>query len=128
MKSWIFQARPDQYDIRSRLRVGMEVPWYATRFASEMREGDAVIFWLAGPPSIRGIYARGHVSGTVYKDSEGAPRIPVRIDEILKKHISVEQIRKNPELKDLSILRIPIGTNFKLEHSQFEAISNLFGS
>jgi predicted RNA-binding protein with PUA-like domain len=126
MKSWIFQARPDQYDIRERLHVGDEVPWYATRFAREMEKGDRVFFWLAGSSDIRGIYARGHVSGATYDDENGTPRIPVQVDEILPHPVSVAEIRRSPALKDLGILRVPIGTNFKLQDEEAEGITRLF--
>jgi hypothetical protein len=126
MKSWIFQARPEQYDIRERLHVGDEVPWYATRFAREMEEGDRVFFWLAGSADIRGIYARGHVSGATYDDENGTPRIPVQVDEILPHPVSVAEIRRSPVLKDLGILRVPIGTNFKLLDDEAEGIMRLF--
>jgi len=127
-KNWIYQARPDQYDIREHLRVGEEVPWRATRFAKDMRDGDGVFFWLAGTPDIRGVYARGHVTGPVYKDEQGAPRIPVKVDAILDDHVTVKTISESPTLKNLDILRIPIGTNFKLKDTEAEGIKLLFSS
>lgn len=126
VKSWIFQARPDKYDIRKRLHVGDEVPWYATRYAKEMQQGDLVFFWLSGGSDIRGIYARGHVCGVVYDDDNGTPRIPVKVDAVLTRHVSVAPVRQSPALKDLSILRAPIGTNFKLQDHEADRIAQLF--
>jgi hypothetical protein len=63
MNAWIFQSKPSQTDLRTELRVGAVDQWMATRYRSEMRDGDVVYFWLAGNANIRGVYGRGRIVG-----------------------------------------------------------------
>jgi hypothetical protein len=60
---WIFQANPKKYDIRTMLtRVDehdRRVAWRTTRYRNEIRPGDRVYLWEAGPVS--GVVAVGTV-------------------------------------------------------------------
>lgn len=122
MTAWIFQSKPQQYDLREELEVGSVEPWMATRYRSEMREGDTVYFWLAGSPDIRGIYGRGKIVGEPYRHSDGGPVVDVKVDKTFHPPLTVSKIKSDIKLRKLDILRVPIGTNFRLDQEQIEAL------
>jgi predicted RNA-binding protein with PUA-like domain len=130
MTAWIFQSKPQQYDLRTELQVGQVERWMATRYRSEMRDGDTVLFWLAGSPDIRGIYGRGRIVGEPFPDpDDGGPVINVRVEEKYRAPLSVSQIRADQKLRELDILRVPIGTNFRLTKDELAALErHLSGS
>lgn len=122
MTAWVFQSKTSQTDLRSELEVGAVDEWMATRYRSEMHDGDVVYFWLAGDPTIRGIYGRGRIVGEPFRDGEGAPVIKVKVEERYAEPLGVSEIRSEEKLQDLDILRIPIGTNFRLTADQAIAL------
>ena len=124
MTAWIFQAKPSQYDLRKKLKAGDVVPWHATRYRSEMRDGDVVYFWLAGDFEIRGVYGRGRIVGEPFRAEDGTPRIKVKVEKRYDLPLGVSQIRDDEKLQDLDILRIPIGTNFRLTPEQSVALEH----
>jgi EVE domain len=124
MTAWIFQSKPDQTDLRYELTVGAVDPWMATRYRSEMRDGDVVYFWLAGGPDIRGVYGRGRIVGEPFRERDGTPLIKVKVEQRYRKPLGVTEIRKNKKLQELDILRIPIGTNFRLTNEQSAALED----
>jgi hypothetical protein len=124
MSAWIFQSKPSQTDLRKELKVGAVDPWMATRYRSEMRDGDIVYFWLAGDPEIRGIYGRGRIVGAPFRDEDGTPLINVKVEKRYRERLSVSEVRKDRKLQDLDILRIPIGTNFRLSKTETEALED----
>jgi EVE domain len=124
MSAWIFQSKPSQTDLRKELKVGAVDPWMATRYRSEMRDGDIVYFWLAGDPEIRGIYGRGRIEGAPFRDEDGTPLINVKVEKRYRERLSVSEVRKDRKLQDLDILRIPIGTNFRLSKTETEALED----
>ena len=55
---WIFQSRPDRYDLRQELYPGKIDSWDATRYRNFMEPGGIVFFRLSGEPEHRGISGR----------------------------------------------------------------------
>lgn len=127
MASWLFQSRPDRYDLREKLQVGKVATWYVTRYRNEMKEGDDVYFWMAGSANIRGVYGRGSLIGEPFlKPDWDAHGVKVRYSERLASHISVEQISTDPVLRNMLILRAPSATNFLLSDREARSLRNLF--
>jgi len=129
--SFIFQAIPERYDLRTRLKVGDRVSWIASRYRDEMRKGDIVYFWLGGDPAGRGLYGWGVISAEAPKLTEdGGYRVEVEyrrsfLDHKPPRHISSEDIRQDPMLRNHLIFRMPVGTNFLLTEEQDRALRAL---
>jgi hypothetical protein len=131
--TYIFQAKPERYDLRTRLMVGKEVGWIASRYRNQMRTGDIVYYWSAGDRDIRGLYGWGTITSEgAFVDSRGTYRILVTCKKIFPRHINYSVIREYPILSDMQLLVSPMGTNFLLTVEESEALSTLieatFGS
>jgi predicted RNA-binding protein with PUA-like domain len=124
MNAWIFQSKPSQTDLRTELRVGAVDQWMATRYRSEMRDGDVVYFWLAGNANIRGVYGRGRIVGEPFRDRDGTPVINVKVEKRFAEPLGVSKIREDEKLQELDILRVPIGTNFRLSQEESAALEH----
>jgi len=126
MNYWIFQSVPERYDLReeANLHDGLEGWWHATRYRTRMSPGDLVYFWMGGSESIRGIYGWGRISSAPYEKGSGF-RVEVRVAKRLPNHIPIELIRSNPELGNLMILHMAIGSNFLINQPEAEAIRKM---
>jgi predicted RNA-binding protein with PUA-like domain len=126
---WIFQSRPDRYDLRkdSVLQPGKTEPWIASRYRSLMQPGDMVYFWLSGEPEIRGIYGKGHLISEPYSRGDEF-LVDVQYDEKFTNPITIQEIESRSELREMQIVRIPIGTNFLLEDGEIAALNRLEGA
>jgi len=126
--SFIFQAVPKRYDLRTRMKPGLRVSWLASRYRKQMKKGDIVYFWLGGDPSERGLYGWGIISADAPKLYEGRGyRIEIEyrcnfLDRKPPKHVSSEDIRKDPFLNNHLIFRMPVGTNFLLSDEEDQAL------
>lgn len=89
-----------------------------------MSTGDLVYFWMGGSESIRGIYGWGTISSAPF-EKNGGYLVGIRIEKRLPKHIQIDSIRKNPELRDLLILRMAVGSNFLINRHEAAAIRNM---
>jgi hypothetical protein len=128
--SFIFQAVPSRYDLRTELVPGRRVCWLASRYLEQMAQGEIVYFWLAGEPAVRGVYGWGVISGLAPQAVDGEYRIQVEyarnfLDRLPPQHIPVHLVAKDPVLKDLLILRLPVGTNFLLSPGEDTAMRAL---
>lgn len=124
--AFIFQAKPTIYDLTTRLEVSREVGWLASRYRDQMRRGDIVYFWSAGDEKRRGIYGWGDItSDGAFVDSKGTYRGAVTCRKVFPHHINVAELRADPILRDLQILRIAIGTNFLLTEEESKSLHSL---
>lgn len=128
-RTWIFQCNPERFDIDGYLRANPgELHWLVARYGNEIKLGDTVYLWRSGKDA--GIVAETEVIGPVEvrpddaeaapfwiggDPTEPAPRIRLRLrravsrkKEVLKRKWLIE----DGELRDLSIIRMPTGTNF----------------
>jgi hypothetical protein len=124
--SFIFQAVPERYDLRKELRPGARVSWLATRYQDQMRAGDVVYLWLAGSPSIRGIYGWGLLVGDVTRQVR-QERVLVEYQRSFLEHkppdfIPATVVAQDPVLGESLIIRAPMGTNFPLTTAQDRAL------
>lgn len=129
MNHWIFQAKPERYDLRdaNNLRPGDQEDWVASRYRSKMRPGDLVFFWLAGPPDIRGIYGWGQLKSRPFS-AKGGSRVSVTYRKRLSEFLPASALKKTKALGNLLILRLAVGTNFELSPSEAKAIAHLLKS
>lgn len=141
---WLFQARPEKYDLRAELskkRAGDASSWSVTANAREMRPGDVVVLWQSGKDA--GVYALGELTGEPYEKTyedgtephwartkgDGQPAVESRVDftytTILPEPILKAVIRQDPALAGMHVIRSPQGTNFKVTPEEWEALQKL---
>jgi len=129
---WLFQANPTVWDLRRDLlnrSVGDVGDWSVTRFGDEMQSGDGVVLWSAGPQA--GIYALGELQGEVFDrpaqgftqstpTAEGTePAIRFAYTHILAEPLLRETLEDDAVVSQLSVIRGPQGTNFKVTPPQW---------
>ncbi len=126
MNYWIFQSKPEKYDLRdpANLVPGKTDTWKASRYRAKMAEGDLVFFWMSGGPEIRGIYGWGYILSAP-KPEGGSHGVEVKYDTRLKSHVPVSKVKELKLAEYMMILNIPVGTNFILTKKEAEAISSL---
>ena len=134
---WIFQANPNRYRILDSLQMEKEELWNLNQHAGEIQSGDDVFIWVAGESA--GIYAVGTVrsepsmtsdtpvgQGYWIDPHDGArpkPRVLVRYSrKLVSRPLLRAYIQNDPDLKNLSILRFPRGTNFPVTDEEYQAI------
>lgn len=143
---WIFQANPKWYRFIDKLNFGTDrETWRVMRFKKEIKKGDTVMFWVSGTTA--GIYAIGAIDTDpmeIYNDKETAQfctpqyaqaypivenictRVWVKYTKkFIDSPISKEQLKTNDILKNLSILRHPQGTNFKVTKEEWEELKKI---
>lgn len=133
MKTFIFQATPDSYDMRSDLKPKRSEVWYARQHRTQMAPGDMVLLWMSGNEEIRGIYGWGQITSPAYLDPESRSDDPefgvnVKVMGHFKKPILAVDLKKHAVLRDLRILRAPTGTNFLVEPVQEAELNKLLES
>ncbi len=144
--AWIFQTSPKWFRFIDKLRFGNNRDtWRVMRFRKEVKTGDIVFFWMAGPAA--GIYAIGEVLSypqvmmadketALYSTPEYKEAFPVvnkpciRVwcrynKKIIDRPVLRDKIKDSPILKSLSIIRQPQGTNFRVTKEQFEELKEL---
>ena len=106
---------------------GKEGWWNANQYRAEMKPGDFVFFWLAGDRSYRGIYGWGKLTSEPYLWEEDDKKYYV--DYICEKRIDpylpIQKIESKPELQNIQILNMPIGSNFLLNEKEGKAIFDM---
>ncbi len=137
VRTWIFQTVPRRYRLLDALRNEPEELWEVNQHRDEVRLGDRVLVWLAGPDA--GLYAVGTVmSEPKYMrdferslrywaaDDDGPQpnyRVLVHYDQVLLDRPLLRSLLKDiPELATLSILRFAQGTNFAVTEQERNAI------
>jgi len=140
---WIFQANPEDYDILAELKNPniTESTWSVRQFREEISKGDIGLIWKAGEKA--GIYAiidiisdphpLPNAPGTnqYWKDLTAMRKIELRIQyryrKKLEKPLLKADIVKIRGLENLSILKQPQSTNFRVDEDQWQILSDLLG-
>jgi hypothetical protein len=129
---WIFQANPALYDINTSLKHLKHMTWVVRQNQSRIRKGDRVFVWESGKDS--GIIALGTIVSdpcvtkeapamrTFAKDHSKFDRPDMRchlnIEHVLPSKFRRSEVSADPALANLTILRAPIGTNFKVTKAE----------
>jgi 5-methylcytosine-specific restriction protein B len=138
-RAWIFQANPTMYDMRGALKALKTDTFFVSRYEDEIGPGDRVYLWESGknagivgvaeiiekprlrldpPESLRFKLDREKFEGDQV-------RALVRLLRCVDPSVSRDQILALPALSNLSILRQPQGSNFKVTPAEAEAIEQL---
>src|ERR1019366_5061237 len=137
--AWIFQANPAVYDMRGALRGLKSDTFLVARFKEEIRVGDRIYLWESGadagivgvaevieepklraalPESIRFQLDQEKLGG---QQVRAVLRFLRSVDPI----ISRARLLASPEFSNLSILKQPQGSNFRVTPAEAEAIEQL---
>ena len=137
--AWIFQANPAVYDMRGALRGLKSDTFLVARFKEEIKVGDRIYLWESGTDA--GIVGVAEVieepklrpslpeSTQFQLDQEKLGGQQVRavlrflrsVDPVLSR----ERLLASPEFSNLSILKQPQGSNFRVTPAEAEAIEQL---
>jgi len=132
---WIFQGNPEKFNIEKYISTKTEITWTVTRYKNEIEEGDKVLIWKSGKNA--GVYAEGIIS------VEPSEQVKEDAPELWNENSSLDAIRcvitlaeryiSNPILrtdiintswgKELSIVKTPQGTNFKISEDEYMNIT-----
>jgi 5-methylcytosine-specific restriction protein B len=138
-RTWIFQANPELYDIDSAIRQLPEMAWSVSKHQELIAPNDAVFVWKSGPEA--GILAEATVL-TVPAEVEPEQReiqfaiqpekfaskqvcVRIRIDEVFSPPLLRSELKADPRLADLSILKFSQGTNFAVTPGEAAVIRDL---
>ena len=139
--AWIFQSRSELWNLRSAVRTLEEMVWIVRQFKDKISPGDSVYLWVSGP--------RGGILGVAevvempriqpepaaqlrfFRDTEKFTGDELRVKLRLRKRIDPliprSYLLSRPELANLSILRCPRGTNFRVSRQEAESLEALVG-
>ncbi len=140
MAYWLFQSNPKYYKILDAIANLDQMPWLVTRYGQNMTVGDGVLVWIAGKDA--GIYAIAEITATpevlaeipdaeYWLDSsriKHRPQAKIRfIRKLLGQPLRKFELKYDQILKDLSVIRIPNSTNFKVTPEQWHRVYQLKG-
>jgi len=135
---WIFQANPEVYDVGTILRGRSNFSWTVSRYQNEIKEGDMGFLWQSGKEA--GIFAKFVVqkppSKEIVDTDPGGwttnnkminqPRCLIKVTDIYSgKTVTRVDLLNTDFGKNLSIVKIPVGTNFKLSREEYEKILDM---
>ena len=141
---WIFQCDPKKYRVKEALvdeNVKNGFHWKVKQHKNEIAKGDIGLLWCSGNSA--GIIAITQMisdpgkfsESDAYKkywidstDEDGVQfRVKMKVIEILKEPLTKERIKDTQGLQDLSIVRMPRGTNFTVTPEEWTIIKKLMG-
>lgn len=138
---WIFQANPRRFDIHAFLKKPQdEFEWLVERHKEEIARGDNVFLWAAiggGDRTRAGVVALAEVRDgfrnglrapeydCFWHDQTGVAtpvdwaQLEMRGIAANRNNLSYDAIKSDPILRDMEIMKLPRGTNFRV--SKMEA-------
>lgn len=135
MAYWLFQGNPKYYRIIDGIRDFERMPWLATRYAKDMVTGDGVLIWKSGDKAE--IYAIAEIIEPP-KNIVNPPNIGYWIDtsrigikpcvkirftsKLLEKPLIREDLKQEPVLKNLTVIRQPNATNYKITQQEWKRV------
>jgi predicted RNA-binding protein with PUA-like domain len=138
---WLFQGNPKYYRFLEAIAQLDEIPWLVTRYGKEIQVGDGVLVWMAGEQA--GIYAIAEIIEppqipielsdldywiAIDNAKKDKPRVKLRfLRKLLGQPLRRNEIKYDPILKDLLVIRAPNSTNFKVTPQQWERVYQLKG-
>lgn len=140
-QAWIFQAVPEDFDLPGALIDLSEMTWGIRQehCLNRIQPGDTVFLWEAGKEA--GILAIAKVRTEpaplrIFEQErpyirrgnridDVANRVWLDIEQVFPERIRKKRLREHPKLRELSILRNPRGTNFKVTPEQRQLLQTL---
>lgn len=132
---WLFQANPAKEHTEFPQKLAnvagtdsaaqWDWTWSVTKHASSMLPGDRVMFWFSGPQA--GIYGSGLLLDSPHEDepdlitgSTTSVDLWVNINHA-NSPLLKSDLADDPELGDLTVIKVPNGTNFKATQANWDA-------
>ena len=97
-----------------------------TRYGRALRPGDRVYYWQAGRDA--GIYGLGRVHTVSVRAADGHYTVRTAHERALFAPITRAELRADPELRGLAVLRQPRGTVFPVAPAQDVALARRTGA
>ena len=155
MKHWLFQGNPDQFDIDTYLQKSERIYWSVSvkKYQNDISLGDTVYLWRAQgkQKAVSGVIARAKVieackpkeeleNPTWLYDELWAPESNEKSE--YKVGLLVESFRLEPDagmitsrdfkadliLRESTIIKVRVGSNFPLKVDEVQRIDTLWGS
>jgi hypothetical protein len=134
---WIFQGNPDLFDVDGYIRERQEVLWSVRQHKDRILAGDRVLLWRSGATG--GVIADCSVIDPPSKEIlEDAPELWKEMPDIqtgeMRCRLRVEDSFADTPIAraairaimpELSILKVPQGTNFEITQPDYEKIMKL---
>ncbi|AIE73737.1 MULTISPECIES: EVE domain-containing protein [unclassified Synechocystis] len=141
MAHWLFQGNPKYYRILQAIEEQEQLPWLVTRYGKEIKVGDRALVWMAGPEA--GIYAIAEVTKPPEIHGElldkqywlvpdqaklDKPRVQLTfLRKLLGQPLRRHELKQDQILRDLSVIRAPNSTNFRVTEEQWQRVYGLKG-
>jgi len=126
MKTWLFHADPESYDLQKETIKGRVDDWRPRVYVDEMEKGDRVVLWQSGTSG--GVHGFGHLAGRSYLSNK-EHRVNICYDELLDQPVFKAKLRNHPVLRNLSILKMPNGKNpSRVQEEEYRALEDLIAS
>ncbi|WP_221080695.1 EVE domain-containing protein [Alcaligenes faecalis] len=146
MKTWLFQANPDRFDLDSYLTANLEtITWVVRQHREEIAFGDSVFIWKAQGKSkaISGVVAECRVVSAVEtrpsdvassklwdedEELKSEPRVELLVirvahpQEVLKR----DWLKVDPVLSQLAIFKMTQSTNYLITEQQTSRLRALW--
>lgn len=131
-RCWMFHANPELYDVRAAVKALPDLPWTVRQHKAEIRVGDRVFLWEAGPRGGVVALARVLTEPAVVEDdgvdapyckpgldSDGTePVVRLAIEHALDPIIEADDMRADPMLVALPAFSSPQRTNSAMSPAQ----------
>jgi len=125
-RAWILQATPRRRNLAAELRATDTLAWSVARYGRELTPGDRVYYWQAGRDA--GIYGVGAVDEVVPRGPDRRYTVRTRHERALFVPLARDDLRADPVLRDIPVLRQPRGTAFPLTPAQAAALARRTGA
>ena len=139
---WVFQANPNRYDVFNALS-DPEVQrhhWLVNQNINKIKKGDIALIWMSGKEA--GIYAVAEIASDpsimgespaeekywLSNEDKGLEKLRVVLINkivLINSPVFRNELKAIEELKNLSILRLPQGTNFPVSSAEWYIIKKL---
>ena len=129
MANWLFKSDPDTYSFDDLRRDGKTV-WdgvsnnVALKHLRSAGKGDRVLVYHTGKE--KAIVGTAEIASEPYADpKQKDPRLAVvdlKAGERLSRPVTLEEIRKQPGLKDFDLVRLPRLSVMPVSESQWKAL------
>ncbi len=136
---WVFQANPAYYDLPQAVKALSSLSWEVKQHAGEIKSGQRVFLWESG--SQAGLVALATIisdPASTTMPSNEVPyvndetrfasrelRVQLHVNEVLPTRLLRRDLLNLPGLRELSILRGPQGTNFRVQQEEAEVLLSL---
>jgi hypothetical protein len=141
-RSWIFQGNPLFFNITDAIEKLAGISWLVNRYKERIGPGDRLYLWRCGDDA--GIVATGTVltkpAPLPMQEEELAfavqpekfqgtlTRVRLSIDQVVSPVLSRTDLKSDPRLSELSILKASQGTNFSVSDDEATALDELIAA